>query len=841
MRTLDPVLPSNPFVRISTASNVLVALVILGLLPPFGQTPAHALETASNLVIEEVLVTARRREERLIDTPVAVSALMAEEIERYNTRDLAQLTTRIPGVQISHAAGGGAGGNMIIRGVGNLAVDYGADQPVSLVLDGMSFSRGHILDTGFFDLAAVEVLKGPQTLYFGKNSPAGVISATSVSPEIGQDLDLFARAGYEFVTEDPVIEAGVSFALGEQLAFRLAGRYQDMQGGYLDNSAGPLDTSLLYGRPDLPSRGDSYDEFPAQEQSVVRLTTLWQPDDRFTANLKLFRSVSEQNDAGLTVLYACADGPGAHPYYTAFPDPTQVCKDGPRLVRNGGLPPAEIADAHPYVDAGDRYFNRLDNTIVTLDMAWELGNFTLSSLTGYWDYKHREYTNYDYTSYGVVISKQGESGDSWSQELRLQSNFDGPLNFMVGAFYEQMNRDLDAPVQILPSAFFAPGQVPFPGPGFYNGTYINYHNHWDNDIESYSAFGSFDWQLAQHWTVSGGVRYTREERSAVGGNLFENSGFLGFSPSGVTYRPDGSADNVSPELTLSWTPRDNLLVYGAYKTGFQSFGISNPGTVPDLTALTPAQQDDALIFDESTVEGFEAGIKGYFLDDRLTADLTVYYLEYDDLQVGIFNPVTTTFTIQNAAAATNQGIEAQGTYQATDRLQLRLAAQYNRLEFDDYTNAGCNAYQDTIPVDQLPATGPGCHVGPDGSKIQDMSGERYGGPPFQANAGASYLQPIGSWRFALDVDIIYYDEGEEALRLPGSAVPSRTVSNVSLRLEQQDGPWSAALICSNCGDEIYVTSIQPKPLAKFTPTSGDLTGQIGMPRLVQLQLQYTLD
>ena len=445
--------------------GVVLSLLVIAFAVAPADVGAAETERASNRIIEEVTVTARKREERLVDTPVAVAVMTGEEIERYNTRDLADLTQRMPGVEISHGAGGGAGGNITIRGVGKPpgTSDYGLDAPVSIVMDGMSFSRNHLLDTGFFDIAAVEVLKGPQALYFGKNSPAGVIAITSVSPQVGGEFEMFTRAQYEFVTEDPVLEAGISFPVGDQWAFRLAARGQDMGDGWLKNSAAPLDVSGLYPGFDFSTRGAGDDDkFPAQSQVVLRFTAVWEPTDTFNAKLKMFRSYSKQNEAGYTILYACADGPGANPYYTAFPDPTQVCPDSrPRLERNSALPPAEIANAHPFIDEDDRFHNKLSQYIHTLEMNWDIGDFTLSSVTGYWDYRHREYTNYDYTSYAVVVSKQGESGEAWTQELRLQSNFDGPVNFMVGGFYEDLERDLDAPVQILPSAFFAPGVVPY--------------------------------------------------------------------------------------------------------------------------------------------------------------------------------------------------------------------------------------------------------------------------------------------------------------------------------------------------------------------------------------------
>ncbi len=813
-------------------SSTVMAAAIAGF--GLGSPLALAEEGASSLAIEEIVVTARKREERLVDTPVAVSAMGQEEVERYYTRDLDQITARIPGVQIGHAAGGGAGGSIFIRGVGNLAVDYGADQPVSLVIDGMSFSRGHMLDTGLFDVESIEVLKGPQALFFGKNSPAGVIAITSVVPEVGGEMDGFVRAAYEFVTEDPVLEAGLSLPIGDTLAVRLAGRYQNMQGGYLKNSAEPLDTTALNSGP---SRGASYDDYPKQDQHVIRLTTVWEPTDNFDATLKLFKSYSKQNDAGRTVLFACADGPGANPHYSPAlgPDPTQTCLDKhPRLERNGALPPAAVINNHPGLDESDRLFNKLDNKLATLEMNLELDNFTLTSMTGYWDYRHREYTNYDYTSFAIVVSKQGEGGDAITQELRLQSTFDGPVNFMLGGFYEDMQRDLDAPVQILPNAFFG-GPDPDPN-SIYPGTSINYHQHWDNNIESLSFFGSVDWEISEQWTATAGARYTEEERDSFGGNIYERG--LGFSPDGVFYSPKGKSDNVSPEVTISWTPIDDLMIYAAYKTGFQSFGISNPGTVPNLSQAGQAAIDDYFIFDETEVDGFEVGIKGYYMDGRLSADLILYSYEYEDLQVAVFDSQTTTFSTQNAAVATSEGIEIQTVFQASEALQLRLAGQYSKLEFDEFADAQCHTAQ------LVEATGPGCHLDPAiGVNVQDLSGERYGGGPLQVNVGATFDTMLTStWGLELTADVIHHNKGYKGRRQPNTATPARTVSNLSARLYQADGPWEVGLICSNCANEIYVTSVQDKPLQKTIPGTGlsDLTGQIAYPRLVTAQLTYRL-
>ena len=123
-----------------------------------------------------------------------------------------------------------------------------------------------------------------------------------------------------------------------------------------------------------------------------------------------------------------------------------------------------------------------------------------------------------------------------------------------------MFRDLEAPVQILPESLsnIFGANTPWPEPGLYQGSYINYHQLWDNDVKSFSVFGSFDYAISEEWRLSGGVRYTNEDRSAVGGNLHENSGALGFGPVGLVYNPSDETSNTSPELTVSYFPKSRF-------------------------------------------------------------------------------------------------------------------------------------------------------------------------------------------------------------------------------------------------------------------------------------------
>ena len=835
------------------------------------QAPSDQQQPATRSAsIETVMVSARKTEERAIDTPVALAVLTEEQMQRYNTTDVTQLSSQLPGVEVNKASGGGAGGNFIIRGIGRQASDYGADQPVAFVLDGFSFTRGHMSSVGFFDVENVQVLKGPQTLFFGKNSPAGVISVTSVSP--GDTFEGFAKVSYEFRSEDPSVEFGVSIPVNDKLKIRVAGRGEFMQGGYYKNTSSdliglprdlsPFETTALY-----PTNSNQFKEQPKTKQYVGRITAVFTPTDNFDATLKVFAADQMDNDAGAAAVIACADGIGGHPYQnTGFfglvEDPTQTCDGKIRWRRHSTQPTEAWLASNPTLDDNDtHYFNHFRNCLSTLEMNWKISDdLTLTSVSGYWDYKQRELTQYDYT-YGVVASKQGEGGHSFTSELRLRSDYDGPVNFMIGGFYEDMFRDLDAPVQIFPlgpapsSAFY---------PSFYDGSFLTYHHHYDNDITSWSVFGEMRWDITDTLELSGGVRYTEDNRKTHGVQYFNRLDqfftALGlpetanpFAHSGTEYDLSRSFHNTSPQATLSWKPADDIMLYVSYKTGYQAAGTSNPGTMGNFYSKNPdgsirmdsngnpiratsAEVNPILTFDGSTVKGFEVGAKGSFFDGIVTGDIALYTMKYNSLQVAVFNPVTTNFTVQNAAGARNQGIEGNAYIQATDELLLRISAQYNHLKYTSFPAAQCYAGQNNPAASNyVPALAALCLPTGTGGFAQDLGGERYGGGPFQINAGFTYDVSLSNdWGLSLSADVNFRNKGFETIRQPGTAVPARTLINASLRLYQSGGPWEFSLVCTNCGNDHYIYSIQDKPLG----ATGDLTGQLGMPRLVTIQSTY---
>ena len=169
------------------------------------------------------------------------------------------------------------------------------------------------------------------------------------------------------------------------------------------------------------------------------------------------------------------------------------------------------------------------------------------------------------------------------------------------------------------------------------------------------------------------------------------------------------------------------MFYAAYKTGFQSAGISNPGTVPNLAALPIDVANDTLVFDATDVEGFEFGMKGRFMDNRLNAELAVFRYESEDLQVGYIQFKYNDVYASKCSGSFEPWIEAQAVFRANESWDLRASMTYAHLEFDDWANAGCHPV-DGARTDLAQQSAPGCHIGSDGVAIQDLSGVKYGGP-----------------------------------------------------------------------------------------------------------------
>ena len=748
--------------------------------------------------IGEIVVTARKREESLLDVPVAVSALSAADINRYQATDLTRIGQMVPQVIIAETGGGGGGASFAIRGIGSSPLDAGIEQTVTVNIDGLQISRGRIVTQSFFDVEQVEVLKGPQALFFGKNSPGGVISLRTAGAT--RDFAGFARVGYEFKAEERYFEGAISGPISDDLGFRVAVRAADME-GYMKNVAGPY---LLESDPDFirPGAGSRY---AGSEELMGRVTLEYDPAGPFDATLKVFGSTLK--DAGETsnVEYLC-DGTTQTLDITSgqlLVDPYADCKlNG---VRSNSALPEGRAPNYPKARDG-RPYGKYESILTSLNMNLDLDTVALTSVTGFYSYKNGSFDNFSYTAAGLVWGYNEDKSQAFTQELRAITDFEGPFNVVVGGYFESASRDTLGHGQLAPY-----GLDPE------TGRYSNWELRSDNSGKTYSLFGQAILDITDTLELAGGLRWTRETKKVRLGNAYVHADFPAEAfvyPEGAFLNGRFSDEDVSPEVSLTWHPTPDTTLYAAYKTGYKSGGFSNP------SILSPDAQIQDLRFGSESAEGGEIGAKGVFMNGRVRINAALYRYKFDDLQLTSFDADTVTFSIRNAASARTTGFEIDGTFHPTNELQLRAAVGYNDAKYLKFAGAPCYSGQSEAA---------GCVGG-----VQDLSGtELVRAPDWNLSAGASYDTPVGgNLMLGLNGDVNYTSGyWMQENQNPFSRQSGFARLNASVRVYQEDDAWELALIGKNLTNKYYGIASFDKTLA----TDQDSGVSIGRPREIVVQ------
>lgn len=770
------------------AAALLTTTALIAVAHP-GQAKAQAAD-AEPTRVEELVVTARRREERLIDVPVAVTAMTRERIDRFAAADLIKIAELAPNVVLT-PSGNGSGAAIQIRGVGSTAADAGVEQTVTIQLDGVPIGRGRIINVAMFDLRSVEVLKGPQALFFGKNSPGGVISINSADPASG--FEGYAKVGYQTRSEQRFFEGAVSLPLTQDLAARIALR-ADQRYGFIENMAKPVASPFQPGVI-LPGRSATRGEL---EDVAGRLTLRYDPGNSFDATLKALVSRSLSKHSVPTEVFC-----NVRPHVTSvgMPDPFSDCKLDWKtslgtipLVVAAGWPSSK--GGTPWTDVRSRLFG--------VTMNYRAGQIDLTSVTSYYKFASENWAPLS----GSVSAFFAGSNDEWNrtvtQEFRANSNFDGPLNFTAGLFFEDGDRRFQNTSELSPLPPDPQGR-----------TYTDEVD-FETASRSYSAFGQLRWDLLPSLELAGGARWTREEKEGFLGNSFVHpSTRVPLLPQGEFIRHDISDEAVTPEVTLTWKPSDNVTVYGAYKTGYKSPGFTNTIVIP----RTYNEENTRFAAEHS--QGGEVGVKFSLLGSSLSGDVTGFRYEFEDLQVVSFDSSTITYLVQNAAEARTQGVEAQLTWRTNEQLTLYGDLTWLDAKYIRFPSTNCYVGQ-TV----------GCT--PQG---QDVSGRDLpGAPEWSGRLGISYDQPLFS-DFNLNVagDLNWNGGYSASLTYaPFTYQDAYAVLNVSARLTRAGEPWELAVIGRNLTNEAYMISGADIPGGSI----GDIGATVGDPRTLTFQLTY---
>jgi len=710
--------------------------------------------------LEEIVVTAQKRVERLQDVPISVQAVSGEMLEDMGVQNFENF--EVPGVRVSR---GGMADTITVRGIGS-GQNLGFEQSAPMYIDGVYYGRARTQRLGFLDLERIELLKGPQPTFLGKNATGGAINITTRKP--GRELEGDVEASFEPVTDEYALSGAVSVPLGERWAVRGAARYRDSE-GYITNT--------LTGNRE-----------PAVEDKLARLTFVGDPTDalRVTAIGYYAGNVDVGRNNQATI---------CEPNYRR--DVTSVAQDPCLFDRRKAAfaaAPAAAEAARPdlYRDAnGASFLSDMDAYGGSVQLDWELpGGLSFTSLSAYYEYESYQFIDTDQGAANFATASFTENFDQLSQEFRLVSPQDGALRWFLGVYADRNNNDV-----VSASNFDARNLIPFTPPAVppqtnrtpafvANNTAGSVSTLFEN-AEAWAVFGDASYAISDQFSLRGGLRYEEVKKdvasaSCIAAPYVACTPVNDLAPTAVTERTD---TKLQPALTLEYRPLTDVMLYASYKEGFKSGGFS--GT-------------DAGPFEPEKASAWEVGAKTRLYDNRILFNLTLFRGTYDDLQVSSFDPVTNLFATTNAASAKNQGAELELQFAATEALRLSLNVAYLDATYERFTNSPCWGGQLVL--------GTGCGPSPTNPavNVQNLSGVVLPyAPEWSGNAAADYRLAVGDqYALRFGTDVFFTTEFATLTDInPRSFQGGFAKVNARIAFGRADEVWELALVGRNLTDK----------------------------------------
>ena len=733
------------------------------------QAPAPTPDTSraepddarSDLALDEIVVTARRREESLQSTPVAVTALTSDALQTRGVQSVDAVSQFVPNLQFDGAAalsGGAYNATIFIRGIGQNDFAIFSDPGVAMYVDGVYLGRsiGGIMDVA--DLARVEVLRGPQGTLFGRNTIGGAVNIVTQQPtaEFGGDLSVtagrFDRMDVKGVLNLPLSETFLT-------RWMVASINRD---GYAHR---------LTDGQDL---GD-------KDALIGRAQALWKASESVDVSLVVDGTRARQNSAPLTLVDVA---PGGFPFmniYNAIVAPTLTSITAP----NGGhtVNSSFITGDIDTTWAGGLSVNDLDSKGAALTVNWDLGALELKSISAYRELDALYARDGDGTPYTFRETINQDDQDQLSQEFQLSGlSFSDRLNWLVGAYYfheravEYGKANLGvgtfAALEALPaSRTFPPGPpARFGGAGNPANLGVDVEVDLFTEVEndSYALFGQSTYKLTDRWSLTTGLRYTADHKEMQLIHQRVGSGVY-IVPPGTELKDNWS--ELTPKVGVELQASRDVLVYVSYANGFKSGGFNGRPLTGTADELVP--------YDPEKVNTYELGAKTTWLDGRLTLNAATFFNQYRDMQLSI-NATPQNF-VRNAGRAESKGAELELVSRLARGLDFNLAA--------GYLNA---KYTELDP--QLTTLNPPLTLDKELVKAPEWtlsSGLQYS---FDVSPGLVTLR--GDWSYKSKV---YHDVFNDK-RI---AQPGFSVANAYASLTTAGEKWTLALFGTNLTDERY--------------------------------------
>lgn len=776
-----------------------VSLTVVALSLPVS---ALAQQDSAGALLEEIIVTAAYRAQGLQDVPVSVSAVTGDMILEAGIQKAEDIQFLVPNFSLTET---GISTNTFIRGIGS-GINQGFEQSVGTYIDGVFFGRAQQIRAPFLDLERVEVLRGPQSILFGKNSVAGALNITTAKPTDSFEGRFLAST--EFEDSETIVEGMLSGPFSDNVRARLAARSRNLD-GYMQNAT--------LGRDE-----------PNREDWVVRGTLEFDVTPELTATIKA--DIAEFDVTGRHI-EIINEQPAAAGPFTGL-EYNQILS----LVFGQDASVANVVQDDIRSSNGDFSFNESASYSLTLD--WSIGEYELKSISAFSTFEYDEFCDCDFTGATVFGAALQEQYDQFSQEIRLSSPLWDNYDYIVGAYYQTSDHDFFDQIIVPIDSVLVPAiNGASPGAGdLVAGTQAARTATVDADV--LSAFAQFNWHASDRFSVQLGGRITSDKRDGfrsltieddsgnplpalqVGAPIVYADAFgitstnlAALGPAGAFFIStlgvlpvSGTRDKTkfSSELKGVWNINDDTMLYASWSNGFKSGGFdfraNNRGVFPDMAT--------SFEFDDEEASNYELGGKFKFAGGAAELNVAAFFTDFEDLQISIFDG-TLGFNVGNAATAEIMGLEVDGRWAATDYLTISGGFAVTDFEFTDFRNGQC--YFGQTPNVDLDGDGTDELCDYTGNSNQLVS-------DFQGNLSFDFAFPIAADMELTALFGVFYTSEYDASATfdPGLVQDGYSKFNARFGYGPASGNWEIALLGKNLSDEKVLQFGGDTPLAGST-------------------------
>ncbi|MDE2596951.1 MAG: TonB-dependent receptor [Sphingomonadales bacterium] len=615
----------------SVALAALTTTALFGLaVPAYAQDAAPQSDSATDSSDNgEIIVSARRRDETLQSTPVAITAVNAASLENKASVNIGDLTGAAPNLLITQQNSGAQAANLSIRGLTYADIEKSQTPTVGVVIDGITIgtNTGQLVDS--FDIEQVEVLRGPQGTLFGANTIGGVLNIRRTKPTMHTGAKLEASYGrWNTWNTKAIVNFGNDTNWG-------------VKAWYFHNATDGFYNNVIQKRSGGWSKGDTFG------------ASMLYKSDTFDAQLTVENTIQSFDPVVANIA-------NSSEVFCAFEPAVECNRNNTKDIYTVFSAPAE---SHYHAPSA------------TLEMNLDLGAIKLTSITG-WRHSREEQTqDFDGSSTDLYYVDRRQHYTQWSQELRASGQVGSTFDYVVGGYFFGSKYDLTQWSRVFG---FNPTVVPT--------LFDKNAQHVEGKTNSYAFFGDFNWAFADRWRLSFGGRWSHDNKKLWNGfapGVLVDPATVSQSKFAAVGSGNANFNKFTPKVGIDFRPNSDVMFYGSWSRGYRSGGFS-PRAATAATASTPFQPE--------TVDAWEIGTKLAFLDRKLQLNFAGFVSDYKNMQQNLTVPGgptgNQTITGNVPGGAIIRGLEFDGTFRPVEGLKFTATAAYMKSHFRNFIANG---------------------------------------------------------------------------------------------------------------------------------------------------------